>query len=135
MAKIFMFSGVVCLAFITILSIMSSALLARLSRIRQERGIPSWDTVQLVDFKTSKGCSVEALLQDLRLSLRGFLITGIILFVVLFALRKTYTLGTFDRILVYAGFFFCLIFAFFSIRLNIRSASLLIPNVINRRNG
>lgn len=133
MFKIFLFIDIAALSLISILSIMSAALLKRLSNIRLRMGIPAWSEVQLVDAKTSMGCSVEDLLDDLRLSLRGFLITGILLLLLFFALRKVDTFGTFDRILVYIGFILFLIFALLSVRLNVRSASLLISNVINRQ--
>ncbi len=135
MSKILLFSDIAALSAISILSIMSATLLARLSKIKLKAGIPAWNEVQLVDHKTSMGCSVEDLLGDLRLSLRGFLITGIILLILLFALRKVDTFATFDRILVYIGFILCLIFALLSVRLNVRSASLLISNVINRQSS
>ncbi len=132
MGKILMVSGMISVAFLLLLSIMSAALLARLSRIREERGIPSWDEVHLVDIKTSMGCTVNDLIQDLQLSLRGFFISGIIMFIVIMALRKFDTFKITDRIFVCAGFAFGFIFTWFSIRLNVLSASRLISNVIKR---
>ena len=133
MGKIFLLIDISVLVLISILSIMSAALLSRLSKIKLGARIPAWNEVHLVDTKTSKGCSVEDLLGDLRLSLRGFLITGILLLLLFFALRRVDTFATFDRILVYIGFILFLIFALLSVRLNVRSASLLISNVINRQ--
>jgi hypothetical protein len=133
MGKIFLLIDISAFVFISILSIMSAALLSRLSKIKLKAGILAWSEVHLVDHKTLMGCSVEDLLGDLRLSLRGFLIAGILLLLLFFALRKVDTLATFDRILVYIGFIIFLIFTLLSVRLNVRSASLLISNVINRQ--
>ena len=133
MGKIFLLIDIIALVVVFILSIMSATLLSRLSKIKLKAGIPAWNEIHLVDHKTSMGCSVEDLLGDLRLSLRGFLITGILLLLLFFALRKVDTFATFDRILVYVGFIIFLIFTLLSIRLNVRSASLLISNVVNRQ--